>query len=147
MRKSLDRLLALHRIGMDSPLRESFYTTNLIDSAFSNPRSHLNLVKRDPGETKDGLNRALVGALLLAEGKQFRKVRCFRNISKFPDVFLRINLRRKRRREYSVSGFRSKSTYKLGQSAFMCFLKLGCPFESEKNELPYPIPVSWRALA
>ncbi|HNJ05875.1 MAG TPA: transposase, partial [Leptospiraceae bacterium] len=81
LREGLERLLTLHRIKMDPPLRKSFYTTNLIDSAFSNPRSHLNRVKRTQGKTDQVLR--WVGALLLEQEKQFRKVRAFKNINKF----------------------------------------------------------------
>lgn len=81
LREGLERLLTLHRIKMDPPLRKSFYTTNLIDSAFSNPRSHLNRVKRTQGKTDQALR--WVGALLLEQEKQFRKVRAFKNINKF----------------------------------------------------------------
>ena len=81
LREGLERLLTLHRIKMDPPLRKSFYTTNLIDSAFSNPRSHLNRVKRTQGKTDQVLR--WVGALLLEQEKQFRKVRAFKNINKY----------------------------------------------------------------
>lgn len=94
LREGLDRLMTLHRIGMDPALRKSFYTTNLIDSAFSNPRSHLNRVKRTRPQT-DQVTR-WVGALLLAQEKQFRKVRCFRNITKFLEVFLEKKLAEKK---------------------------------------------------
>lgn len=85
LREGLDRLLTLHRIGMDAALRESFYTTNLIDSAFSNPRSHLNRVKRTRGNTDQAVR--WIGSLLLAQEQQFRRVRCFGKIGKFLEMF------------------------------------------------------------
>lgn len=86
LRDSLDRLLTLHRVGMPSPLRQSFYTTNLIDSAFSNPRSHLNRVKRVRGKTDQVLR--WVGSLLLDQESQFRKVRHHKYIAAFIEQFL-----------------------------------------------------------
>lgn len=93
LREGLHHLLTLHRIGMDPALRKSFYTTNLIDSAFSNPRSHLNRVKRSQPQT-DQVTR-WVGALLLTQEKQFRKVRCFKKIKSFLQVFLENQLAEK----------------------------------------------------
>lgn len=93
LREGLDHQLTLHRIGMDPALRKSFYTTHLIDSAFSNPRSHLNRVKRSQPQT-DQVTR-WVGSLLLTQERQFRKVRCFRNTSKFLQVFLENQLAEK----------------------------------------------------
>lgn len=86
LREGNEALLTLHRIQMSAKLRTSFYTTNLIDSAFSNPRSHLNRVKKTQRQTDQVLR--WIGSLLLTQESQFRKVRSFQHINEFLKVFL-----------------------------------------------------------
>lgn len=88
LREGHEALLTLHRIQMPAKLRTSFYTTNLIDSAFSNPRSHLNRVKKTQGKTDQVLR--WVGSLLLVQESQFRKVRSYQHIDEFLKEFLSI---------------------------------------------------------
>lgn len=94
LKEGVDRILTLHRIGMEPVLRKSFYTTNLIDSAFSNPRSHLNRVKRTQPKTDQVLR--WVGSLLYDQEKQFRKVRSYRSINTFLITFLKKDVAEKR---------------------------------------------------
>lgn len=86
LQEGLEALLTLHRINMPPKLRTSFYTTNLIDSAFSNPRSQLNRVKRSRPQTDQVLR--WVGSLLLSQEEQFRKVRSYTHIHEFLNTFL-----------------------------------------------------------
>jgi transposase-like protein len=74
-------LLTLHRIEMPPALRVSFYTTNLIDSAFANPRYGINRVKRWR-KNSDMIKRWL-GAHLLDQERRFRRVKGFKEIAGF----------------------------------------------------------------
>jgi putative transposase len=74
-------LLTLHRIEMPPALRVSFYTTNLIDSAFANPRYGINRVKRWR-KNSDMIKRWL-GAHLLDQEQRFRRVKGFKEIAGF----------------------------------------------------------------
>ena len=94
LKDGIHGILTLHKIGMGSALRLSFYTTNLIDSAFSNPRSHLNRVKRTQPKTDQVLR--WVGALLYEQEKQFRRVRSYRSISNFLITFLQKDVAEKK---------------------------------------------------
>lgn len=94
LKEGVDRVLTLHKLGMKPALRPSFYTTNLIDSAFSNPRSHLNRVKRNQPKTDQVLR--WVGALLYEQEKQFRKVRAYKHINEFLITFLQKEVAEKR---------------------------------------------------
>ena len=94
LKDGVDGILTLHRIGMASALRKSFYTTNLIDSAFANPRSHLNRVKRTQPKTDQVLR--WVGSLLYEQEKQFRKVRSYERIQEFLIAFLQKEVAQKR---------------------------------------------------
>lgn len=81
LKEGLEDLLTLHRLEMPPPLRISFYTTNLIESAFANPRDGINRVKRWRKNT-DMIKRWL-GAHLLAQEQKFRKVKGYKEIGKF----------------------------------------------------------------
>lgn len=81
LQEGMEDLLTLHRLQMPPALRISFYTTNLIESAFANPRDGINRVKRWRKNT-DMIKRWL-GAHLLAQEKQFRKVKGYKEIGKF----------------------------------------------------------------
>ena len=46
LQEGLNDILTLHRISMPPELRKSFYTTNVIDSAFAHPKFKIRRVKR-----------------------------------------------------------------------------------------------------
>jgi len=81
LEEGYDELLTLHRLEMPLALRSSFYTTNLIESAFSNPRNHTNRVKRWRRNTDQVLRWS--GSLLLSQEERFRRVNGFKDISGF----------------------------------------------------------------
>lgn len=85
LQQGMPELLTLHRIGMPPPLRKSFYTTNLIESAISVARDATSRVKRWRRDT-DQLSR-WCAAGLLAAGKEFRTVRGHRHIKNFLERF------------------------------------------------------------
>ena len=86
LEEGLEDLLTLHRIKMPPELRKSFYTTNLIESSFSNPRNHANRVKRWRKNTDQVMRWA--GSLLIYQEERFNKVRGYRNIEIFLSEFL-----------------------------------------------------------
>ena len=83
--EGLEDILTLHKIKMPPALRISFYTTNCIDSAFSHPRSQLNRVKR--WRMKNDMVRRWAGALFYRQEKHFRKVRNYKMIPEFLEIF------------------------------------------------------------
>jgi transposase-like protein len=85
LREGMENLLTLHRIAMPPALRKSFYTTNCIDSSFSQPRARLNRVKRVRGSTDQALR--WVGAHLLEQEKKFRKVNSYALVGAFVEEF------------------------------------------------------------
>lgn len=85
LQEGMPELLTLHRIGMPPPLRKSFHTTNLIESAISVARDTTSRVKRWRRDT-DQLSRWCAAGLLAAE-EQFRAVRGHRHIQKFLEKF------------------------------------------------------------
>ena len=86
LEEGLDELLTLHRIQMPPALRKSFYTTNLIESAFSTPRERTRRVKRWRKNTDQVLRWA--GAQLLLQEGRFRKVRGYKEIPVFLYAFI-----------------------------------------------------------
>ncbi len=86
MREGLDELLTLHKIGMPPALRKSFYTTNLIESAFATPRERNRRVKSWRKNTDQVLRWS--GAQLLTQEEKFRKVKGCKEIEEFLESFL-----------------------------------------------------------
>ena len=74
-------LLTLHRIGMPPELRKSFYTTNLIESAFSPVKERSRRVKKWNHRTDQVLRWS--STLLLYQETKFRKVRGVKHIQDF----------------------------------------------------------------
>ena len=72
MREGLEDILTLHRLEVPPALRKSLYTTNLIDSAFANPRFKMNRVKR--WRTDSDMIKRWAGATLLEQEKSFRAI-------------------------------------------------------------------------
>jgi putative transposase len=72
MREGLEDILTLHRLEVPPALRKSLYTTNLIESAFSNPRFKMNRVKR--WRTDNDMIKRWAGATLLEQEKSFRAI-------------------------------------------------------------------------
>lgn len=81
LKEGMEDLLTLHRLEMPPALRISFYTTNLIESAFANPRSGINRVKR--WRKNSDMIKRWIGAHLLAQEKKFRKVKGYKEIGAF----------------------------------------------------------------
>lgn len=86
LKESLDDILTLHRIAMPPELRKSFYTTNVIDSAFSNPKLRVRRVKR--WRKSNDMIKRWAGSHLLEQEKTFRKVNACGMIEKFLNVYL-----------------------------------------------------------
>jgi transposase-like protein len=83
--EGLDDLLTLHRIKMPPALRKSFYTTNLIESGFSEPRFKMKRVKR--WIKRGDMIKRWAGAALIHQENHFRKVNKYLLINEFLDVF------------------------------------------------------------
>lgn len=81
-------LLTLHEINMPADLRKSFLSTNLIESAFSNPRRIMSRVKRWHNET-DQLQR-WAAVTFLEQEKKFRKVNNHQEINFFIANYLEL---------------------------------------------------------
>lgn len=87
LKEGLDDLLTLHRIQMPPGLRKSFYTTNLIESGFSDPRFKMNRVKK---WIKSGdMIKRWAGATLYHQEKKFRKVKRYDLIDDFLRLFVK----------------------------------------------------------
>jgi putative transposase len=87
LEEGFEDLLTLHRIKMPPELRTSFYTTNLIESGFSNPRFKMNRVKK---WIKSGdMIQRWAGAALFYQEKKFRKVKRYDMIDKFLKLFIK----------------------------------------------------------
>jgi transposase-like protein len=84
-----DKLITLQKIGMPGNLMRSFNTTNIIESAFSAPKSTLRRVKKWRLET-DMLDRWISISLLYQE-KKFRKVRGVNSLNTFIYKFTKMN--------------------------------------------------------
>jgi len=89
MKEGLEDLLTLHRIDVPPQLRKSLYTTNLIESGFSNPRFKMNRVKK--WSTKNDMIKRWVGATLLEQEKSFRAINGCSFISEFLKEFFVID--------------------------------------------------------
>lgn len=81
-----DDLLTLHRINLPVELRNSFSSTNIIESAFSHPRCVMNRVKKWQKET-DMLQR-WAAVTFLDQEKRFRRINNFKYIEIFLVDFL-----------------------------------------------------------
>ena len=89
LKEGLDDILTLHRIGMPPELRKSFYTTNVIDSAFSNPKFRVRRVKR--WRKNNDMIKRWAGSHLLEQEKTFRKVNACGMIEEFLKVYLSLD--------------------------------------------------------
>ncbi|MDH4267883.1 MAG: IS256 family transposase [Deltaproteobacteria bacterium] len=89
MKEGLEEILTLHRLNMPPQLRKSLYTTNLIESGFSNPRFKMNRVKRWRKDT-DMIKR-WAGATLLEQEKTFRAINGCSHIEEFLDKLFLID--------------------------------------------------------
>jgi len=89
LKEGLDDLLTLHRIKMPPELRKSFYTTNVIDSAFSNPKFRIRRVKR--WNKKTDMIKRWAGSHLLEQEKTFRKVNACGMIDNFLNIYFSID--------------------------------------------------------
>jgi len=81
MKEGLEEILTLHRINVPPQLRKSLYTTNLIESGFSNPRFKMNRVKK--WSTKNDMIKRWAGATLLEQEKSFRAINGRSHIQEF----------------------------------------------------------------
>ena len=81
LEEGMPDLLTLHRIGMPPELRKSFYTTNLIESAFSPVKERSRRVKKWNHRTDQVLRWS--STLLLYQDTKFRKVRGVKHIQDF----------------------------------------------------------------
>jgi transposase-like protein len=77
LEEGLEETLTLHRLGVFAALGTSFKTTNLIESVMA--RVEEKTVRVDHWRTSDQKLRWCAAALLAVE-KQFRRVRCFRQL-------------------------------------------------------------------
>ena len=89
LKEGLDDILTLHRIGMPPELRISFYTTNVIDSAFANPKFRVRRVKR--WRKGNDMIKRWAGSYLLEQEKTFRKVNACGMIEEFLNVYLSVD--------------------------------------------------------
>lgn len=89
LKEGLDDILTLHRIAMPPELRKSFYTTNVIDSAFSNPKFRVRRVKR--WRKKNDMIKRWAGSHLLEQEKTFRKVNACGMIEEFLNAYLSVD--------------------------------------------------------
>jgi transposase-like protein len=89
LKEGLDDILTLHRIAMPPELRKSFYTTNVIDSAFSNPKFRVRRVKR--WRKSNDMIKRWAGSHLLEQEKTFRKVNACGMIEDFLNVYLSVD--------------------------------------------------------
>lgn len=89
LKEGLDDILTLHRIGMPPELRKSFYTTNVIDSAFSNPKFRVRRVKR--WRKSNDMIKRWAGSQLLEQEKTFRKVNACGMIEEFLTTYLSLD--------------------------------------------------------
>jgi transposase-like protein len=85
LKEGLNDILTLHRIAMPSELRKSFYTTNVIDSAFSTPKFRVRRVKR--WRKSNDMIKRWAGSHLLEQEKTFRKVNACGMIEEFLNVY------------------------------------------------------------
>ncbi len=92
MREGLEDILTLHRLEVPPALRKSLYTTNLIDSAFANPRFRMNRVKR--WRTDSDMIKRWAGATLLEQEKSFRAINACSHIDSFLERFFLIDKER-----------------------------------------------------
>jgi len=89
LKEGLDDILTLHRIKMPPELRKSFYTTNVIDSAFSNPKFRIRRVKR--WRKKTDMIKRWAGSHLLEQEKTFRKVNAVGMIDGFLKIYFNVD--------------------------------------------------------
>lgn len=89
LKEGLDDILTLHRIAMPPELRKSFYTTNVIDSAFSNPKFKVRRVKR--WRKNNDMIKRWAGSHLLEQEKTFRKVNACGMIEEFLIAYLSVD--------------------------------------------------------
>jgi transposase-like protein len=81
LEEGLEHLLTIHRLEMPAEMRKSFYTTNIIESAFSSPRFGMNRVKN--WNRQNNMVCRFAASTMLEQEKAFRKV----NGSKLIPVF------------------------------------------------------------
>lgn len=86
LKEGMDDILTLHRIAMPSELRKSFYTTNVIDSAFAHPKFRVRRVKR--WRKSNDMIKRWAGSHLLEQEKTFRKVNACTMIKEFLKDYL-----------------------------------------------------------
>jgi putative transposase len=89
LKEGLDDILTLHRIRMLPELRKSFYTTNVIDSAFATPKFKVRRVKR--WRKSNDMIKRWAGSHLLEQEKTFRKVNAFGLIEEFLKIYLAVD--------------------------------------------------------
>jgi putative transposase len=89
LKEGLDDILTLHRIKMLPELRKSFYTTNVIDSAFATPKFKVRRVKR--WRKNNDMIKRWAGSHLLEQEKTFRKVNAFGLIEEFLKIYLAVD--------------------------------------------------------
>jgi len=89
LKEGLDDILTLHRIAMPPELRKSFYTTNVIDSAFANPKLRVRRVKR--WRKSNDMIKRWAGSHLLEQEKTFRKVNACGMIEEFLKAYLSLD--------------------------------------------------------
>jgi len=83
--EGLPELLTLHKIEMHPELRKSLYTTNIIESLFSTPRTRISRVKRWRNST-DQIQR-WAATHLLEQEKRFQRISHYRLIGEFLENF------------------------------------------------------------
>ena len=89
LKEGLDDILTLHRIAMPPELRKSFYTTNVIDSAFAHPKFRVRRVKR--WRKSNDMIKRWAGSHLLEQEKTFRKVNACGMIEEFLQIYLSLD--------------------------------------------------------
>lgn len=89
LQEGLEDILTLHRIAMPPELRKSFYTTNVIDSAFAHPKFRVRRVKR--WRKSNDMIKRWAGSHLLEQEKTFRKVNACGMIEEFLNVYLSLD--------------------------------------------------------
>lgn len=85
LQEGLDHLLTLHRIGMPPALRKSFYTTNIMESAFSAAKARTRRVKRWQTQTDQVLRWA--ASQLLIQEERFRRIDGCKELAGFLATF------------------------------------------------------------
>lgn len=83
-----NKLITLQKIEMPGEMMRSFNTTNVIESAFSSPKSSLRRVKK--WNLKNDMLGRWVSISLLYQEKKFRKIRGVDSLNLFIDKFIKI---------------------------------------------------------